>query len=339
MRKTTRWIVPLVVVLLAAAACSKGPTDAALTTSIEAAMFSNAGLKESNLKVSVKDGEVTLTGTVPNDGVRLEAYKLASGIAGVKKVNDQMTVEVAQVVPELVPEPVPAPAPVRTSPRSRPAPVPVSTSAPREIPPPPPPAVESAPAAQPAPAPPPPPPAPQARKVQIPAGTTIPIRMIDSIDSEVNKTGELFRASLDAPIQVDGDDVIPEGADVWVKLVEAKSAGRMTGRSELDISIVKLEFQGRSYNLESSVHEQQGSSRGKNTAAKVGVGAAIGAVIGGIAGGGKGAAIGAAAGGGLGAGVQIATKGQQVRVPSETRIDFRLEAPVTVTLRPESSNQ
>jgi hypothetical protein len=56
-----------------------------------------------------------------------------------------------------------------------------------------------------------------------------------------------------------------------------------------------------------------------------------GAIIGAIAGGGKGAAIGAAAGGGTGAAVQVLTKGPQVKVPSETLLEFRLQQPVTVT--------
>ena len=62
----------------------------------------------------------------------------------------------------------------------------------------------------------------------------------------------------------------------------------------------------------------------------MGQGAAIGAGIGAIAGGGKGAAIGAAAGGGLGGGVQAATKGQQIKLPSETVLNFTLQTPLTV---------
>jgi len=62
----------------------------------------------------------------------------------------------------------------------------------------------------------------------------------------------------------------------------------------------------------------------------VGAGAAIGSIIGGIAGGGKGAAIGAAAGGGVGGGVQAATKGQQIKLPSETVLNFTLQNPLTV---------
>jgi hypothetical protein len=55
-------------------------------------------------------------------------------------------------------------------------------------------------------------------------------------------------------------------------------------------------------------------------------------VIGGILGRGKGAAIGSAVGAGTGTAVQVSTKGQQVKVPAETKIDFTLKEPVTVTM-------
>src|SRR5579872_6029768 len=87
---------------------------------------------------------------------------------------------------------------------------------------------------------------------------------------------------------------------------------------------------GKTYNLQTDQYKKTGSSRGKNTAEKVGGGAAIGAIIGALAGGGKGAAIGAAAGGGVGGGVQAATKGQQIKLPSETVLNFTLQAPVSV---------
>jgi hypothetical protein len=74
----------------------------------------------------------------------------------------------------------------------------------------------------------------------------------------------------------------------------------------------------------------EGNGRGKNTAEKIGGGAAVGAILGGIFGGGRGAAIGAGAGAGGGAIVQGATRGQQVRIPSETIIRFRTEAPFSV---------
>jgi hypothetical protein len=171
-------------------------------------------------------------------------------------------------------------------------------------------------------------------QAEIPAGTELVVRMVDSINSEEHTAGQKFAATLDAPLMVDGEEVVPAGTDVTVELMEAKSAGRMAGRSELKVEAVQLKFQGRTYYLSTSTFEQRGSSRGKNTAAKVGGGAAIGAAIGAIAGGGKGAAIGAVIGAGGGTAVQAMTKGQQIKIPSETRIEFRLDAPVEVTYIP-----
>lgn len=128
---------------------------------------------------------------------------------------------------------------------------------------------------------------------------------------------EFFRASLDAPIVVEGRVIVPAGADTNLKLIYAKSAGQMTGRSELGLELSSISFQGKTYNVVSSEVRRAGASRGKQTDERVGGGAALGALIGAIAGGGRGAAIGAAVGG-AGTGAQVWTHGQQVRIPSET---------------------
>ena len=163
--------------------------------------------------------------------------------------------------------------------------------------------------------------------------------MIDGVDSATNHAGEIFHASLDAPIVVDNEVIVPAGADAYVKLIEAKSAGRMTGRSELSLELNRIQFQGKTYSVETAAYSQAGSSRGKRTAATVGGGAALGALIGAVAGGGKGAAIGAAVGAGAGTGVQAVTKGQQIKIPSETRLDFRLEQPLEITYIPGTASR
>ena len=159
--------------------------------------------------------------------------------------------------------------------------------------------------------------------------------MIDGVDSKVNTTGQVFKASLDAPIVVDDRVIVPKGADVYVKLVNASSAGKIKGRSELTLDIQSIIFQGRTYNVSTSDVKQAGASRGKRSAATIGGGAVLGALIGGLAGGGKGAAIGAGVGAGAGTGVQVFTKGQQIKIPSETRLDFTLQQPFDITYIPQ----
>jgi hypothetical protein len=163
------------------------------------------------------------------------------------------------------------------------------------------------------------------------AGQLLLVRMIDSVDSSKNHVGDIFHASLETDLNVNGVLVARKGTDVYGRLASADEGGKFSGKSELQLELTRLVLEGRDYPLVSSDYNLQGKSRGADSAKKVGGGAALGAIIGGIAGGGKGAAIGAAAGGGAGAGVQILTKGQQVKVPSETLLEFRLQQSATVT--------
>jgi hypothetical protein len=160
--------------------------------------------------------------------------------------------------------------------------------------------------------------------------------MIDSINSDTDHVGQTFRASLADSIQLDGETVVLKGSDVYVKLVDSKSAGNMTGTSELKVQLDRIAVGKKTYPVESNTYVQTGSSQGQKTAKTVGIGAAVGAAIGAITGGKKGAVIGAGAGGGTGAVIEATTKGEQVRIASESPLTFRLEAPIEVTLSPDS---
>lgn len=180
----------------------------------------------------------------------------------------------------------------------------------------------------------PPPPVAQAvapgGAVTIPAGQSILVRMIDGVDSAKNHMGDIFHASLETDLTVNNTLVARKGADVYGRLAEAKEAGHISGSAELQLELTRMVIDGRDYPLVSSDYTLQGKGRGSNTAKKVGGGAVAGAIIGAIAGGGKGAAIGAGVGSAAGAGVQVLTRGQQVKVPSETLLEFRLQQPATV---------
>jgi hypothetical protein len=167
------------------------------------------------------------------------------------------------------------------------------------------------------------------------------IRLVDALDSETATQGQSFHATLNSPLAVEGDVVIPVGYDVTGHVVQVQSAGKFAGQSLLVLQLDQIKAGDKYYNIQTDQYKKQGSSRGKNTAEKVGAGAGIGALIGALAGGGKGAAIGAAAGGGLGGGVQAATKGQQIKLPSETVLNFTLQAPVTVVpaANPDANRQ
>jgi len=166
--------------------------------------------------------------------------------------------------------------------------------------------------------------------VTIPAGQSILVRMIDGVDSSKNHVGDIFHASLETDLTVNDMLVARKGTDVYGRLAEAKEAGHIAGSSELQLELTRMVIDGHDYPVVSSDYTLQGKGRGKNTAEKVGGGAALGAIIGAIAGGGKGAAIGAGVGAGAGGAVQVLTRGQQVKVPSETLLEFRLQQPATV---------
>jgi hypothetical protein len=159
----------------------------------------------------------------------------------------------------------------------------------------------------------------------LPAGTNLVIRMIESVDSETNRVGQTFRASMDQPVMVDGQTVIPRGADAVVKLVDAKDSGKLTGRADLTLSLQSVSINGHFVDINTQTINKESASQGEKTAKVAGGTAVAGAIIGAIAGGGKGAAIGAGAGAAAGAGSQVIFGGQRVRVPSETRLTFVLD--------------
>jgi hypothetical protein len=317
--------------------CSRGPDDTTVANDLKAQLFSNAALKSEAVAVAVNSGEATLTGEVSSEAVRQQILTMAQAVPGVVKVNDGMQVkpsdfaEAAPVVPGSPPPAAglaspapastvpaaPAAAPGPASPATAPAPAPAAAVNN------PPPAAAKAPEAP-----------PQPKKVTVPAGTDIRVITIDTIDSDKSKIGSTFLASLYAPITVGEQVVVPKGANINIKLIDAASAGKLKGKSEIQIGLDSVEYQGKRYPLQSSTYEEAGKSQGKQTAKKVGIGAAVGAGIGAIAGGGKGAAIGAGIGGGAGLATQAFKKGDKLQVPSETKIDFTLEAPVEITVPP-----
>lgn len=325
--------------------CAKKPDNAKITSDVQAKFSQDSGLSSKQLSVQVENGVVTLSGNVDNDAQRNAASQQAASVPGVKTVVNNLQVgpapadaQAAQPAPETAAAP-PAEIPKPSSGKKRSHKSSGSDDMQNSnngqtadnTPPP-----AAAPQPQPAAAPAPPPPPPPKRYI-IDQGTQLTVRLVDAIDSEKNQTGDTFHATLNAPLSSDGDEAVPAGSDITGHLVEVKSAGKFAGQSSVIAQLDSLTFGGKTYNLQTDQYKKQGSSRGKNTAEKVGAGAAIGGIIGALAGGGKGAAIGAAAGGGVGGGVQAATKGQQIKLPSETVLNFTLQAPITVVQAPSSN--
>lgn len=336
--------------------CARRPDDAKISSDIQSKFSQDSGLSSKRLKVQAEDGVVTLSGAVDNDAQRAAAGRQAASEAGVKTVINNLQVGNAAATPptEVAPESTTATKTSAGTPAEKPKPVTAKKSskarssdnsngdgqsadtsiasqmsggrqpeASAQTPPPPDSTATQA-----------PPPPPSPKKLIIDQGTPVTVRLIDPIDSEKNQTGDTFHATLNAPLSSDGEEAVPAGVELTGHLVSVKSAGKFAGQSEVVLQLDKLSAGGKTYSLQTDQYKKTGSSRGKNTAEKVGGGAVLGSIIGAIAGGGKGAAIGAAAGAGVGGGVQAATKGQQIKLPSETVLNFTLQSPITVMQAP-----
>jgi len=342
------------------------PTDdKAITTQIQAKLFDDSVLKMRDIHVASDKGTVTLTGTVSTELEKAAVERIASRAEGVKSVVNQLAVSSATAAES--PATTPPTQTAAAIPPQQPLPTAVQSERPRaprrrhqavsssneeapaeeasapESPVENPPAMTAEAAPAPAAAPAAPPAAPLVpvvkppEQITLPLGTFFSVRTIDNIDSTRNQTGDEFAATLDVPVVVNNRVVIPRHSDARLRLVQASNAGRMSGRSELKVELVSVTADGRTYPMETDYYEQAGPSRTTRTAETVGGGAVLGGIIGAIAGRGRGAAIGSVAGAGTGAAVEARTHGQQVRIPSETKLSFTLKSPVTVTASPGAS--
>ncbi len=347
----TVWAALAMSAILVSAGCKQAATvdDPTLTSNVQQRIQADSAISTEPIQVSTAAGVVTLNGQVSNNAARSLAANDAAAITGVTKVINNIVVA-ANTPPVSATAITPQPAvPVEPAPpvRARIEPKPVAPRAERAERTPAP--VERASAApldrtgdRPVPAQPvaPPPAAsPAFRNVTLAAGTVLPVRMTQSLDSATTQPGETFSGSIATDIIQDGLVVLPRGTGVSGRVTDAKDAGHFSGNSRLAVELTSINKRGQAIAVTTQAFSKEGAGRGKNTAVKTGVGAAAGAVLGGIFGGGKGAAIGAAAGGGTGAGINAVTRGQQVQIPSETVVRFETSNAITVRTSTSAANR
>jgi hypothetical protein len=169
---------------------------------------------------------------------------------------------------------------------------------------------------------------PAAAPMVLPEGTTLRVRLDQSVGSEISHAGDSFAASVAEPVTSNGKVVIPRGARVSGVVSSAKPLGRFAGEATLSLKLTSIAVGGREYELQTAAYTQVKKGKGKRTAVAAGGGAGVGALIGGIVGGGKGAAIGAAAGAGAGTAGSAMTGNEEIVLPAETAVSFRLTQPV-----------
>jgi hypothetical protein len=168
-------------------------------------------------------------------------------------------------------------------------------------------------------------PAQAPKPIMVPSGTVLNVRLSQDIDVDTAQVGAKFKARVDDPVMLDGRVVVPREAMAVVQAARVQQSGTMKGSDQIALKLNAVSFGGRSYEVVTEYAAVQGKGEGKRTARKVGGGAGLGAIVGGIAGGGEGAAIGAVVGGITG--TAVAASGEEhLRLPAETRLQFKLSA-------------
>jgi hypothetical protein len=309
------------------------PTDQQVAGDIQSKIQGESALAGQNIQVSVSNGVATLNGSVNDEASRALAANDSGTVNGVRTVVNNLTVQAATQPPA----PAPAPAPVEArkpdvrhdrrpmqaqaapAPQPQPAQQMPMNNPPQQQAAAPLPAVTA-------------PPKPVTQQYTLDSGTVVPVTITEALDSKTAQPNDVFHAALASDLVSNGAVVIPRGSPVIGRVVEVHEAAHFKGAALLTVELTEVTARGRKIALVTDSYSKEGAARGKNTAVKAGGGAALGAIIGAIAGGGKGAAIGAAAGAGAGTGVNAVTRGEQAKIASETRLEFRLQSPVTVSI-------
>jgi hypothetical protein len=180
-----------------------------------------------------------------------------------------------------------------------------------------------------------------AHAADIPAGTHILLRMMNSINTRTAAEGNQVYLQTAAPVAINDQIVIPAGAYVQGTISHVRRSGRVKGRAELGIHLDTMTLPSgktvkiapRLESVDSNESGQQVNSENQiaqapqkeRDAARIAITAGSGAAIGGIAGASwHGAGIGAAAGSAVGLATAMLTRGSEVELRQGTTLDVAL---------------
>jgi len=177
-----------------------------------------------------------------------------------------------------------------------------------------------------------------ADQAEVPAGTTLKIRVNQTLDSDRHGPGSGFTATVTTAIfDADGEELVPAGSLLHGQILTLQED---PPRAQLEFS--EIEIRGESKGIDASLIEfaPAKQSEMKDEGKKIGGGAAAGAIVGGLVGGDVGgAAVGAVAGAAAGTGVALATKDSHVFVPAGSIFQLELLQSVPVSLEKKDQSQ
>jgi hypothetical protein len=161
-------------------------------------------------------------------------------------------------------------------------------------------------------------------------GTSVRVRLAQTIDTKRNRAGDRFSATLDEPLVVGDRVAVPRGTPFEGHVVTSNESGRFKGRAALALRLDSFSLRGVTYDVNTNRPARVSRGHKKRNWLWIGGGSGGGAAIGAIASGGTGALIGAGAGAAAGTVGAAFTGKRHVVLPVESPVTFALQAPVAV---------
>ncbi len=173
-----------------------------------------------------------------------------------------------------------------------------------------------------------------ARRVTIPAGTVLRLRVDRGFGSDISRVEDSVPATLTRAVVIDGRTILPAGSAAAGYVSEAVRPGKVKGRGRVAVRFTRIDPGPgvEPYRMQTRSWVAVAPATKKKDALTIGLPAAGGAVVGALVDGKKGAAIGSAVGGGAGTAVVLTTRGKDVRVGRGAVLSVRLTSPLTVSL-------
>jgi hypothetical protein len=181
-------------------------------------------------------------------------------------------------------------------------------------------------------------PATAARTTAVPIGTQFDVSTITPMDTRTSTVGQAIEARLVAPIVQDGMTIAPEGALLRGEITQVQAASKSKAsedKASLSFVFTSIETVEGEKPLHATVTNAEGKlvagGTGKRDALIIGGSTVAGAVLGKVLGKDtKGAVLGAVGGAVVGTGIVLSAKGHELEVPAGSRVQMRVDQPITV---------